>query len=128
MAKNICYMDESFTDKVFCLCGVIIDDQNTYQIIEKMRNLKKMLGLDYFDYLKFSPDDKCIKSKLQSTFSNERDWITHYRTKVFDTISTFNILLLVSLHQDRRTLLSYKPSAVDFYLCGEYGVKSFHFA
>lgn len=115
MSKFVCYMDESFSEKVFCLSGIIIDDQNTCQIIEEISELKIRLGLKKSDCFKYSPDGQ-LKSKLMNILSSERDWLTSYRKKVINVIAKLDILLIVSIHEDKRSWLKKKFSPVDFYL------------
>jgi hypothetical protein len=118
--KNFyCFLDESFGEKIFCLGGILIEESEMHIILDKWRDYKTSLGLTPSTFIKWSlgdnKEEKKIKDTLRSTFREERDWLTTFRNRTLNEISSFNLTLLASLHQDVRRR-SDRLSPVDFYL------------
>lgn len=114
-------MDESYSDKVFCLAGVIIKGKELNNITSEINKFKQGFGLTELDYIKFSlgssGEDKKIKEKIKDSINDKKNWLTYFRIEAIKKISSFNLTAITSLHQDvRRTLIIPKPIPVDFYL------------
>lgn len=113
------FVDESFSESVFCLAGVLVTYEQYEQLLNRIKSVKRKLGLEESDFLKYSlgdsEEERKIKDKLQKTLRGERDWLTTFRSKVLDVASSSELTLIASLHQDVRQVLS-RESPVDFYL------------
>jgi len=123
MGNFLCFIDESYADKekIFCLGGVIIVENNLGQVLKEINRFKQSLGLVNSDFIKFSlgssGEDKKIKDKIKNTFTKEHRWLTDFRNKVLEKIASLELTLISSLHQDvRRSFFSKKSTPVDFYL------------
>jgi len=114
-------MDESYSDKVFCLAGVIINEREFNNITAEFNKLKSRFGLKKSDFIKFSLGssglDKTIKEKIKKSLKNKTKWLTYFRTATINKISDLNLNVIASLHQDvRRSSSKKKHIPVDFYL------------
>jgi len=120
--KNMyCFLDESCSERVFSLGGVLLEQDDFPIIQEDWLNLKKDWNLSENDFIKWSlgekGKEKKIKKIIKKTFQDERDWLSTFRSKVLEKISSFNVILLASLHQDVRPKQKInKESTVDFYI------------
>jgi len=121
MNNLFCFFDESYSEKVFCLGGIIIPGSNLSQISSEISEFKQSLGLLKYDFIKFSlgdsGDDKKIKEKIKKALSEERGWLTTFRNRVLEKIASFDLTIIASIHQDvRRFLLNKTSPPVDFYI------------
>ncbi len=121
MNNLFCFFDESYSEKVFYLGGIIIPGSNLSQISSEISEFKQSLGLLNSDFIKFSlgdsGDDKKIKEKIKKAFSEERGWLTTFRNRVLEKIASFDLTIIASIHQDvRRFLLNKTSPPVDFYI------------
>jgi len=116
-----CFIDESYSGKILCLAGVIIQEEDLNHISSKIKQFKLSLELKDSDYIKYSlgdrGEDREIKEKIKTVLEKEQGWLTTFRNRAIEKISTFNLTIISSLHQDVRKLFRKKRSApVDFYL------------
>lgn len=124
MANFYAFLDDSFSNEVFCLGGLLIQESKLENILKEWRNFKKSLGLEELDPIKWSlgdnKEEKNIKDKLKKCFSGDRDWLTKFHCKTLHRISTFDLKLVASLHQDirgyKKLFETNKLSPIDFYL------------
>lgn len=127
MANFYCFLDESFDENVFVLGGIfIIDEEGLSSTLSKWQEFKKSIGLRESDPIKWSlggkGDEKNIKSKIKRHFSAEKDWLSTFRIKALNIISSCNPILLASLNEDvrvkwyKKILSNNQISPVEFYL------------
>ena len=121
MHTYFCFIDESYSGKIFCLGGVIIRETNLDQISSEINSFKDLLGLYNSDFIKFSlgdsGEDKKIKKKIKEALNREQKWLTTFRNRVLEKIASFDLTIIASVHQDVRRFLSrQKSTPLDFYI------------
>lgn len=121
MKSLFCFIDESYSGKVFCLAGVIIQETDLTYISSEVNQFKQTFELKNSDYIKFSlgdnVEDKKIKEKIKNSLREEQKWLTTFRNRAIEKISSLNLTIISSLHQDVRWFfLKQRSVPVDFYL------------
>lgn len=124
MSNLYCFLDESFSERVFCLGGILVNENDMSHIQQDWIEFKEVIGLNRSDFIKWSlgseGEEKIIKDKIKLSLRDERDWLKSFHMKTLDKISSFELMLVASIHQDvrliQRIIGDKKISPVDFYI------------
>jgi len=97
----LCFFDDSHNNEdLIAFGGIIFDEGNKQEIKKEWRKYKNLLSPFEDLKLKWSPEDKTTKEVLMNYYKH--DWLTSFRFDALNVISSMNLQIVISMHQDIR--------------------------